>query len=275
MRCAGVAVCLALGAGLLMAAGGVKNSLARKDTSTAPPAVYEPALLVSPNNRAFRVGERLEFSVDYGFINAGDAVMCVKESVTVAGRPCFHITSSAVSNDFFTPFYRVNDLAETYMDMDGFFPWKFGKKLEEGNYWADQKVDYDQRNHRAFLKTNSKKGLRADTVVVPAFVQDVLSSIYYVRTLNLTVGKSVFIDNHAERKVYPLEVKVYKKERVEVPAGTFDCLKVEPFLKSTGIFKNEGRLIVWLTNDVYKVPVLMKSKVAIGSVSVRLQKMKR
>jgi hypothetical protein len=111
-------------------------------------------------------------------------------------------------------------------------------------------------------------------VAVPPFVQDVLSALYYVRTLNLVVGKSIFIDNHAEKKIYPLEVKVYKKEKVEVPAGKFNCWKVEPFLKSTGIFRQEGRLIVWLTDDSRKLPVLMKSKVTIGSISVRLQEIK-
>ncbi len=49
---------------------------------------------------------------------------------------------------------------------------------------------------------------------------------------------------------------------------------VEPLLKAGGIFKNKGRLVIWLTDDARRLPVLMKSKVAIGSVKVVLQEVK-
>jgi hypothetical protein len=238
-------------------------------------AVYAPPLLVSPNTRAFSVGEKLVFSVDYGIINAGYATLTVTDSAVVNGRPCYHIVSKANSNDFFTSFYRVNDVVESFIDMDGLFSWKFTKKLEEGKYRADQIVLYDQKAHVAYMQTTTRRGTKADTLAIPPYVQDVLSALYYVRTLDLVVGKSAFVDNHSERKIYPLEVNVHKREKVTVPAGKFDCLKVEPFLKSAGIFNNEGQLIVWLTNDDRKIPVLMKTKVMIGSISARLQEIKK
>jgi hypothetical protein len=68
-----------------------------------------------------------------------------------------------------------------------------------------------------------------------------------------------------------LEVKVLRREKVKVPAGEFDCLVVEPVLQASGIFKHEGRLTVWLTDDQFKIPVLMKSKVAVGSIASKLK----
>jgi hypothetical protein len=61
---------------------------------------------------------------------------------------------------------------------------------------------------------------------------------------------------------------------VKTPAGQFDCVVIEPFLKAGGIFKNKGRLVIWLTDDDRRIPVLMKSKVAIGSIRVVLQEIK-
>ena len=49
---------------------------------------------------------------------------------------------------------------------------------------------------------------------------------------------------------------------------------IEPLLKAGGIFKNKGRLVIWLTDDDRRMPVLMKSKVLIGSISVVLQEAK-
>ena len=56
------------------------------------------------------------------------------------------------------------------------------------------------------------------------------------------------------------------------PASAF--VSVEPLLKAGGIFKNKGRLVIWLTDDERRIPVLMKSKVMIGSVKVVLQEIK-
>jgi hypothetical protein len=123
---------------------------------------------------------------------------------------------------------------------------------------------FDQENHLA-IYNNSR-----DTFSVPVYVQDVLSAFYFIRTQDLKVGQSIFVDNHADKKNYPLEVKVLRKERIKVPAGTFNCVVVEPILKASGIFQQKGSLTVWLTDDQIKMPVLMKSKVFIGSISTEL-----
>jgi hypothetical protein len=94
--------------------------------------------------------------------------------------------------------------------------------------------------------------------------------LYFVRTQELKVGTSVYVDNFTDGENYKLEVKVLKKENVAVEAGNFDCIVVEPLTQSVGVFKHEGRLKVWLTDDRLKMPVLMKSKILVGSISAEL-----
>ncbi len=215
-------------------------------------------------NQAFGPGERLEFSVGYGIIKAGTAVMEIPEIVKLNGRKCYHIVSTAKSNKFFSVFFKVDDRVESFMDVHELYSHRYDKHLREGKFKADVSMIFDQENHLALYNDSQ------DTFSVPAYVQDVLSAFYYVRTQNLEVGRSIFVDNHTDRKNYPLEVKVLRKEKIEVPAGTFDCVVVEPILKASGIFKQKGKLTVWLTDDEVKMPVLMKSKVVIGSISTEL-----
>jgi hypothetical protein len=215
-------------------------------------------------NQAFGAGERFEFSVGYGIIKAGTAVMEIPEIVKLNGRKCYHIVSTAKSNKFFSVFFKVDDRVESFMDVHELYSHRYDKHVREGKFIADVSMIFDQKNHLA-LYDNSQ-----DTFSVPAYVQDVLSAFYYVRTQDLKVGRSIFVDNHTDRKNYPLEVKVLRKENIEVPAGTFDCVVVEPILKASGIFKHKGKLTVWLTDDEVKMPVLMKSKVVIGSISTEL-----
>jgi len=235
-----------------------KDSLTLKLRELAPSTLKR----VVPNS-SFGVGERLEFSITYGPIVAGTAVMEVKEITRYNDHRCFRLVSTAESNKFFSVFFKVDDRVESLMDVYGLFSLHFEKHLREGKYRADRYVDFDHSQRLAFAAE--------DTIPIKQYVQDALSSLYYVRTLNLHPGNSVFVENHSDKKNYSLEVKVLRRERVRVPAGEFDCLVVEPMLRASGIFKHKGKLTVWLTDDRFRIPVLMKSKVAVGSIASKLK----
>ena len=213
-------------------------------------------------NVAFGVNEKFTFDINYGFINAGGATMEVTRLIEYNNRPCYQTVTRAYSNSFFSNFFNVDDRVESIVDALGIFSWRFEKNLKEGSYSANRQYTFDQRLNLAY---DGK-----DTVEVNPYVQDALSALYFVRTQDLEVGKSVFADNFTDGKLYPLEVKVIRREEITVPAGTFECLVVEPLLRSVGVFKHEGKLTVWLTDDRLKMPVLMKSKVLVGSISAEL-----
>lgn len=215
-------------------------------------------------NRAFGVGERLVFSVGWEFINAGTAVMEIPEMVKLDGRKCYHIISTAKSNKVFSVFFKVDDRVESFMDARGLYSLRYDKTLREGSFKADVSMVFDQENHLAIYDAGT------DTFDVPQYAQDVLSAFYFVRTQELIVGQSLFVDNHTDKKNYPLEVRVLRREKVKVAAGEFECLVVEPILQTPGIFEQKGSLKVWLTDDEKKMPVLMKSKVVIGSIVTEL-----
>ena len=213
-------------------------------------------------NLAFGVGEKFNFEVKYGFISAGTASMEVLRLIEYQGRPCYQVATVARSNSFFSSFYRVEDRVESIIDATGLFAWSFEKHLREGRYSSDRQYDFDHVNHQVVYKN--------DTIEVVPFVQDALSTFYYVRSQPLEVGKSLFLDNFIDGKKYHLEIQVLKREVITVEAGTFDCIVVEPITQSVGLFKHEGQLKVWLTDDRLRMPVLMKSKVIVGSIAVEL-----
>jgi hypothetical protein len=217
-------------------------------------------------HNAFDTGEKLTFIIRYGPIVAGTATMAIPKVKKVNGFECYHIQSVAKSNSFFSAFFKVRDQVDSFMDKDGLFSWRFEKRLREGNYRSNQIVELDHIDRIAV--TNKK-----DTLRIPPCVQDILSAFYYVRTLPMEIGKSLFIDNQADRKLYPLEVRIHKKERIKVRAGTFDCIVVEPMLRSDALFKQRGRLKIWMTGDNRRIPVQMKSKILIGSITAELEKM--
>jgi hypothetical protein len=140
---------------------------------------------------------------------------------------------------------------------------RFQKHLREGGYKKDLWIVFDQKKHLAHID-----GKRV--CEVEPHVQDILSSLYYVRTLDLEVGRSVYLPNHDNGKNYPLEIIVHKRERVTVDAGTFDTLVLEPVVLGESLFQQKGRMKVWVTDDAIKMPVLMKTKIIVGAIAVVL-----
>jgi hypothetical protein len=215
----------------------------------------------------WKIGEYFQFSIEWNGLNGGSSLMQVQNIHTVGGRRAYRIVTKAESNSFVSKFYKVRDRAESYVDAESLYSLRFVKHLREGGYKQDIDIRFDQGHAKATYADGP-------TLDVPARVHDVLSAFYYVRTRPLAVGSTFTVPTHDNKKSYEMEVRVLRKERVEVPAGKFDCIVVEPVLKSEGVFKAKGSIYVWLSDDERRIPVLVRSKVPIGSISVTLTDMR-
>lgn len=211
----------------------------------------------------WKIGEYFQFSIDWNGLNGGHSLMQVQNLTRVDGRRAYRIVMKAESNSFVSKFYKVRDRAESFIDAESLYTRRFVKRLREGGYEKDIDVRFDQDARKA-------RYTDGDVLDVPPGVHDVLSAFYYVRTVPLPTGASLSVPTHDNKKSYEMVVKVHRRERVEVPAGKFDCVVVEPMLKSEGVFKSKGSIHVWLTDDARRIPVLVKSKIPIGSISVSL-----
>lgn len=236
-------------------------------SDTASVAASGDSLTREVINDAFGLGERLKFSVGYGPVTAGTAWLEVTDTNTFAGHLCYRISSQTSSNSFFDSFYKVRDTIVSQLDVDGLFSRYFRKALHEGSYHSSREISFDHSKQRAFFR----KGNDApDTVSLLPFANDELSILYYARTQPLKVGLSINIPAVSGDTCRMIEVRVLGRETIEVPAGTFKCLVVEPMLSAAGVFKQEGAIKVWLTDDRLRMPVLMKSKVFVGSIFAEL-----
>lgn len=213
-------------------------------------------------NWAFGVAETLYYDIGWQSIVAAHGMMYVNEPIDSNGRLCYPIYSTVKSTSFFSTFFRVEDSALTCMDVRELFPVRFEKYLREGKYRADRSATFDPVAGLAYTP--------GDTLAIPPYVQDALSLLYYVRALELKPGADLQVENYDGKKVYTLTVRVLRKERVQVKAGVFSTIVVEPLLQAAGLFKNEGRLTVWLSDDRLHLPVLMKTKVIVGSIVAEL-----
>jgi hypothetical protein len=143
----------------------------------------------------------------------------------------------------------------------------FFKDVNEGKFHQQEQMIFDQEKGKVMYSDA--------TVDIPKGTVDVLASLYVVRFRSLEPGKEFTVNVCNNKKNYELVVRVISRETVSVPAGEFKTIMVEPLLKQEGIFMHKGRLFVYLTDDQERVPVLLRSKIAVGSVIAAMERIQR
>jgi hypothetical protein len=226
------------------------------------------ALLGAQSSAAFPIPERLEFDISYTGISAGRAV----QEVTLEGDEV-HIVSTAHSAAWLKLFFPVDDRIESLLIMSApphniGVPRLYRERIKEGWTRFQKDAVFDRQKLEVTTKDLIKK--TETTQKITKLTYDTLSSFFYFRSVPLQVGSSQYIDIFDCKKLWNTEVQVLRREEVETPLGKFKTVVIKPLLKSEGIFARTGDMHIWLTDDDRRIPVMMKSKVKIGSITATL-----
>jgi len=219
-------------------------------------------------------GERLEYEIYWGIMKVGSAYLHIDKIVSVDGRPAYHIISGARSAAFIQNFYTVKDINESWLDIAGMYSHGYYKNIREGGYRFNEWVAFDPAA-KSFRgeKMNKKRSVSPVEGSLPGPVNDVLSALYMARTMDLSPGSSLSVTVNTKR-TWDMNIKVRKREKESTEYGKFKCVVVEPQLGDDGLFvaKEGKKMLVWLTDDALRLPLVLKAEIFIGSVTAKLVK---
>ncbi len=220
-------------------------------------------------NHAFSAGERLTYLISWSeIIDAGTAVLEVREEKQTDGKKVYRLVSTARSSGLVSKFYKVNDMIESIIDSE---------QLYSLSYRLDQ--SHGKRKKKRVMTFNPTEGTvvvvdadgKQNTYSTPPGILDPLSSLYYVRTRqDFIVGKPITIDVNDDGKNWAVEVQTIGREKIKTSFGKFNTIKVKTYPRYEGVFQHKGEIYIWFTDDERKIPVLMQSEITIGSIMATL-----
>jgi hypothetical protein len=246
---------------------------------TGAPAAEDPRDDVDLNalvnvplpRRAYAPGEYLAYRIAWHGLPAGKASMSVVSGTSEDGRPVDWLVSITRSNRAISMVYPVKDRVVSQINPLTNLPERIDISQRHGRRTRIRAILFDQGRHKA---TTHWEGREPVTMPIPPRVQDIVSCLYYFRDrADLAPGSSVTIDVNDGKRNWQLAVHVEGRERVEVPAGTFDALRAEAEVRFEGVFLDQGQVRLWLTDDVRHVPVQVSVKIPIGWVFAELTHM--
>jgi hypothetical protein len=226
-----------------------------------------------PHILAFKPGETLKYNVSWSnILTAGTAIMEVKGETMPDGRRVLDFIVTGHSTGMVGRIFPVTDTAVSVFDPVFMHSLSYSLKEKYGKKERLRVVVFDRTQRTAISTLNNDPPA---TVDVPEQVQDALSSLYYLRTRkDIEIGKTIVIDVLDSEKNWSVEFQILGREKLKTPMGEFSTIRVRTYPKYKGVFMNKGEVFIWLTDDSRKVPVLMKSKLKVGSFVLTLTEMK-
>jgi hypothetical protein len=192
----------------------------------------------------------------------------------VGDRAAYYVKSTARTNKTVDAFYKVRDVNETWIDTESICSLKSSQQMREGHYQSDKVTENNHAAGTFAFKKRNRGWWHGSAGALPQFSQDILSALYYLRTLPIEAGRSYEMSVVSGGETWPLVVHVRGVETVSVAAGRFECWRLEPVLKGEGLFLQSGNMEVWVTRDARKIPVLMRSRVAVGAFDAEMTEYK-
>lgn len=216
-------------------------------------------------------GEKLSYRMHYGLLNAGTATLSTSQ-ITYKGKPHYRVTGVGRSTGAVRMFFKVDDVYESYINLETGLPSYYVRNVSEGGYKRNFETEFNHENQ--LLTLTNKQTKTAQSFKTVKGLQDMISAFYYLRGLEnskLKIGSTIKINVWIDDEAYPFMLKVAGIENKSTKFGKISCLKIVPYVMSGRIFKSQEGVTMWVTNDDNHIPVEIKADLLVGSLKASLE----
>jgi hypothetical protein len=213
----------------------------------------------------FTSGEKLKFVIYYGIIDGG-YVEAELNKVLFEGKEVYHSKMFAHSIGIADKLYKVRDEYQAWFDPFTVLPYKSIRDIHEGRYTKYNVVRY----YHSDLKVVN---IDQDTFEIPSDVRDMVSVFHYVRNKdfkNMRYNEIIKINTFFDNEIFPFDMRYQGTEKIKTRMGTYNCIKLVPYVEPGRIFTTEDDMTIWLSNDSNRVPIRVKFNLKVGSIKCDL-----
>lgn len=233
-----------------------------------------PYSLIAQREFPFREGEKLGYVINYKWgsidTDVGEARVELKYE-----NGLYHPLVTGNTYKFWDVFFKVRELFESKFRASDGRPVYFHRNTREGKYNMVNNMTFNNSNYQISCTTQKNGGPMKDSVLNGSQnTYDIVSLFYKVRCLDFsktTVGVKQPISFVIDREIYDLYY-IYSGEFIKKfkGLGTFRVLKFNVKVVTGEVFSGKDDLIVYVTSDENKIPLLFESPILVGKVSGRL-----
>ncbi len=246
---------------------------------TVPHLPYRPTQNSGPEpcantNNTFQDGEKITYIIYYNlnfvWVPAGEVVFKIFDE----GNQ-WHYQAIGTTYSSYEWFYSVRDEYNSWVDKNTLLPNYSERSVNEGDYHIFEKISFNQSERKMTVWRAKKKGETETKTehAVQDCVHDVLSSLYNLRNYdvaNQQTGYSIPFRIFMDKEEFPLKIKYAGKEAKKkvYGMGKYDTMKFQPDVIAGEVFNEDAKMVVWVSDDQNRIPLLIETPVSVGSVKM-------
>jgi hypothetical protein len=208
----------------------------------------------------FAPGERLIYSVKVALAGAsGRGIMTVSGPVQVRGTEAFVLRSETTVG---VPLMHGTDRSASWYDPIRGASLRYVQHERHILSSGDDSVEINP-DTRTWTAADGRTGTTLSDAPL-----DVLSFIYFLRTLDLRGDSIETFNRHFDADRNPTTVRVVGYDTLQTKAGHFATLRVEMKVRDPRHYHGEGTLTINLSDDARRLPVRIVSVMPIVGTTV-------
>lgn len=233
-------------------------------------------------NSAFKAGEKLSFTASYnmsGVLTELAQVNMETSEVKTSKATLLRLKCTATTYSKWDSFFKIRDLYESYVSPTSVKPYLYKRDIYEGGYtkFVQYKYSHSKGTVESLIRKKKKGGgtyNQNKTLNISSSTKDIVSTIYYLRTLNLSSyapGRNMSLTVLFDNKPTEIVISYLGKETINTNIGSKTCYKLAISIKNSNVLKGTNDNLLWLTADENKIPVFAKFKVAVGNGELKIK----
>ena len=212
----------------------------------------------------FKIGESLQYHAEFNRVRVGEAELKVSAIEEINTIKSYHIIYVAKTKGLADRLFKIRDQIDIWIDKEGFFTHRLIKNINQGNY--KNKVDVRFDYNKSIAKTSTKE------ISIDFKARDSFSLFYYLRTILLKENDIMSFSSFEGRRIVDYKLQIKGNEIIRTELGNITCTVIRPYQEGGNLFKNQGDMQIWISNDEKKLPVKIQIKMKFGSMTLLLKK---
>jgi hypothetical protein len=192
------------------------------------------------------------------------------DTVVEDGRTLIRITMVAKTYAAYKHIFEVDDKTEVLIDPETALPVRHEWIINEGTIHKNHLTTFHHDKKIAIFQDRISMDIR-DVAIEPD-TQEIFSFIYTNRNSDFSELAERKHRLLVTGKLYELGLKITDHDRIKVDEyGKIPSIEIEPVADFDGIFLRQGKVFFWVSTEKRRVVTCIKSKVAVGKVTAKLQ----
>lgn len=230
----------------------------------------------------FKPGEYAKYKIIYKFseawVTAGNVTFQIEEQ-DIKGKKFYAAYAKGNTAPAFDFFYKVRDEYASVFNPETLLPKFFLRRVNEGGFRIYNDFDFNQDSLNVNVEIEDSKSPRVtNTYTIQSQTHDIVSAIYYCRTLNydkIDSGSSYKFPFFIDNEMHNVAIIYHGKTVISTEYGEFKCIVLQPTLLTGRVFDQTDQMRIYVTDDLQRIPVYIESPLKVGKIIAVLTKYRK